>query len=174
MAIGGENLTIGRNGTIAAAIGQLHRTPFQAPRHRSRQGESRNRSSPDCPAAGRGAGLAFQPERVVQARPSICSRRRCRSPCRRSAGGGGSPLPSPGAQPVEVGLHGFGAGQDDQVARRHRHRARADQRKSTSGCKAQRVEVVVVGDARVGRRDTFSAAPAWLGGLRGSASSASR
>ena len=55
-------------------------------------------------------------------------------------------------------LHGLGAGQDDQVAGRDRL-ARPDPAEVDLRVQAQRVEVVVVGDAREDRRDDLAAWP---------------
>ena len=61
-------------------------------------------------------------------------------------------LPALGAQPGEVGLHALGAGQHDQVGGRDRLPG-ADPAEIHLRVQAQRVEVGVVGDARIHRRD---------------------
>ena len=59
-------------------------------------------------------------------------------------------LPAPRAQPVEVGTHRLGTGQHDQVGGRRRF-ARPDPAEIDLRMQAQRVEIVVVGGARIGR-----------------------
>jgi hypothetical protein len=115
-------------------------------RSRCRAGPGRPRCRVCLPApAGRGAGGR-----------ASGSRRRWRPACRRSAGGGDGTLPALLAQPGQVGLHGLGAGQHDQVGRRHAL-AGADPAEVHLRMQAQGVEVGVIGDARIYRRDDAQA-----------------
>ena len=61
-------------------------------------------------------------------------------------------IPALHAQPVEVAAHRLGAGEHDQVGRRQ-GLAGLDPGKIDLRMQAQRIEVVVVGGARIGQRD---------------------
>ena len=99
------------------------------------------------------AGRAFQPERVVQC---VAEHLQAAADANQLAAVTQMPadccFPALRAQPRQIGLHGFRSGQNDQIAGGRRF-VRADEAEIDFRMKAQRVEVVVIGNARVGRRD---------------------
>ena len=67
-------------------------------------------------------------------------------------------FPAHFTQPLQIVAHGLGARQDDQVGRRHRI-VRPDKGKIDLRMKAQRVKIIMVGNARIGRGDDFQPRP---------------
>ena len=61
-------------------------------------------------------------------------------------------LPAVGAQPSQIGAHRLGAGQYHHVGWRRRLRGR-DEPKIDLGMQAQGIEIVVIGEPGIGRRD---------------------
>ena len=105
--------------------------------------------------AGCRAAPAFETERIVNRPPQhLVAATQADEFAAVAQMAGDGLIPALSAQPVEVGTHRLGTGQDDQIGGRQGF-AGADPAEIDFGVQTQRVEVVVIRSPRVGRRDDF-------------------